>query len=406
MLNSLYNHQQKLLDLNPKKYLLAWSTGSGKTRAAIALGQKNSEKALVICPKSLVEQWREQVPEGWLVISKETFKRDWTKIGFYSCLIVDEFHYFSNYKSGLTKSLLAYINFFFPTHIYGLTATPYLSSTWNLYTYGLIFGKKWKWFNWNLAYFDQIKMGRYQTKSGAIKDRIVPVAKQLINGQSLEREVRRLVACLGGTVALEDCFDVPEQIFQVEHFELTKEQKTAIKEAWDPLPVVRYGKVAQICGGSLKSDGYNEDQYFKCEKLNRVIDLISEHKKIIVVCHYNNEIDLIQSKVKDKKVYIIRGDVKNRHEVVKEAEADDDCLVLIQAACSEGYELASFPLMVFYSYNPSLKDYVQLRGRILRANKLKKNVYLSLVVKDSIDEDIWDCVVNKKMDFQLEIYNK
>lgn len=402
----LYQHQQKLLDLNPKKYLLAWSCGAGKTKAAIALAEKNVSWVLVICPKSLVEQWKEQVPEGWKVISKETFKRDFCKLNRWNCLIIDEFHYFSNYKSQLTKSLLGYINIHKPEYIYGLTATPYLSSTWNLYTYGLIFGKKWNWLRWNLAYFDQVKMGKYQTKTGAIKDRIVPVAKQLIGKLSLEREVARLVACLGGTVALEDCFDVPEQIFQVEQFELTKEQKSAIKKAWDPLPIVRYGRAAQICGGSLKSDGYSEDQFFKCEKLNRALDLITEHKKIILVCHYNNEIEMIKSKVKGKNIYIINGDVKNRHEVVKKAEADDDCLVLIQAACSEGYELPSFPLMVFYSYNPSLKDYVQMLGRIQRAGKIKKNVYLSLVTKDSIDEDIWDCVVNKKMDFQLEIYNK
>lgn len=250
-------------------------------------------------------------------------------------------------------------------------------------------------------------MGKYQTRTGAIKDRIVPVPKQMINGQPLEKEIRRLVSVLGSTVALEDCFDVPEQIFQVEQFELTREQETAIKEAWDPLPIVRYGRTAQICGGSLKSDGYSKDQYFKSEKLNRVLDLIAEHKKIIVVCHYNNEIEMIKNKIQDeKKVYVIRGDVKDRHSVVKEADVSDNCLVLIQAACSEGYELPSFPIMVFYSYNPSLKDYVQIIGRIQRAGKIKKNVYLSLIIKDSIDADIYDCVVNKKMDFQLEIYNK
>lgn len=403
----LYDHQQKLLDINPTMHLLAWGTGTGKTRTAIELAYKNGEEALIICPKSLVSQWQEQVPDNWLVISKEQFKKKYRQINPYNCLIVDEAHYFANHKSGLTKALLDYIKLHKPKYRYLLTATPYLSSSWNLYSYGLIFGKDWTWFKWSQYYFKQVKMGKYQTRTGAIKDRIVPVPKQMINGQPLEKEIRRLVSVLGSTVALEDCFDVPEQIYQVEQFELTREQETAIKNAWDPLPIVRYGRTAQICGGSLKSDGYSKDQFFKSEKLNRVLDLIAEHKKIIVVCHYNNEIEMIKNKIQDeKKVYVIRGDVKDRHSVVKEADASDNCLVLIQAACSEGYELPSFPIMVFYSYNPSLKDYVQIIGRIQRAGKIKKNVYLSLVTKDSIDADIYDCVVNKKMDFQLEIYNK
>jgi superfamily II DNA or RNA helicase len=134
--------------------------------------------------------------------------------------------------------------------------------------------------------------------------------------------------------------------------------------------------------------------------------LISEHKKIVIICRYNAEIDYIKSKVDTKHVYIIRGDVKNRAEVVKQAESDDDCVVLINAACSEGYGLPSFPIMVFYSYDFSLKNYIQMLGRIQRAGHIKKNVYISLVVSKTVDEDIWDTVANKKMDFQCEIYGK
>lgn len=43
--------------------------------------------------------------------------------------------------------------------------------------------------------------------------------------------------------------------------------------------------------------------------------------------------------------------------------------------------------------------------QILRANKLKKNVYLSLVVKDSIDNDVFKCI-QAKQEFDISIYNK
>ena len=392
----LYAHQQKLIDLNPSKYLLSWGTGTGKTLAAITLAKQNNQRALVICPKSLIDQWREQVPADWLVLSKEQFKKNYKTIGSYACIIADEFHYFGNYKSQLTKALLAYIKTYRPEFIYGLTATPYMSTSYNLYTYGLIFGKAWDWYKWTMRYFSRVKTG----------SRAIFVQKKEVDGVPIAKEMARLVNVLGNTVALEDCFDVPEQIFEVESFDLTAEQKKAIKDSFDPLPIVRFSKESQICGGSLLGDAYTESQYFKSEKLNRVVDLIAEHKKIIVVCHYNNEIDVIASKVKDKKVYIIRGDVKNRSEVVKEAEADDNCVVLVNAACSEGYELPSFPIMVFYSYDWSLKNYIQMMGRIQRAGHIKKNVYLSLVVKGTVDEDIYKTVAIKKADFQIELYKK
>jgi superfamily II DNA or RNA helicase len=234
--------------------------------------------------------------------------------------------------------------------------------------------------------------------------RMVPMPKTTIDGVPFNTYIKTIINRLGNTVALEDCFDVPDQIFQTETFSLTKEQKKAIEDNFDTLPIVNFTRQQQICGGTLKSDGYTEDQFFKSEKLDRLLDIISEHEKLIVVCRYNNEIDYIKSKIKNKKVLVIRGDIKDRHSVCLEAETSNNCVVLIQAACSEGYELPSFPIMVFYSYDFSLKNYIQILGRIQRAGKLKKNVYLSLVVKDTVDEAIYKTVAIEKRDFQIELY--
>ena len=322
----LFKHQQDLIDENPKKWLLSWGTGTGKTFAAISLAKHNKQKALIICPKSLVEQWQYQVPEDWLVLSKETFKKHSPELPRYNLICCDEIHYFGNYKSQLTKSLLSYIKNYNPEYIYGLTATPYLSSSWNIYTYGLIFGRNWKWFDWNNKFFYKVKMG----------PRMIPMPRATIDGVPFNTYIKTIINRLGNTVSLEDCFDVPDQIFQTETFSLTKEQKKAIDDNFDPLPIVNFTRQQQICGGTLKSDGYTEDQFFKSEKLDRLLDIISEHDKLIVICRYNNEIDYIKNKIKNRKVLVIRGDVKDRHSVCLDAESSDNCVVLIQAACSEG----------------------------------------------------------------------
>jgi len=381
----LYKHQQDILDLAPKKYLLAWGTGSGKTVAALQLS--GNTRTLVIVPKSLKEQWQEQTDHR--VITKEQFKKYAKELKKYDCIIIDEAHYVAGHKSALHKAVLAYLKRFNPDKVYLLTATPYMSTPWNIYALANILGRDWKYHKFKYTFFNDVMM--YGRK--------VPIVKKNIEGQ-----IARLVSGLGNTVKMEDCFDVPEQTFLTEYFDMTREQKKAIAGLEDTAHIARWTKTHQICGGSLKSDGYTKDEYFKCEKLDRLLDLVKEHKKIIIICRYNNEIEYIKSKIK-KEVFVINGATRDRHALIKSVEQREQAVVIINAACSEGYELPSFPIMVFYSYDFSLKNYIQMIGRILRSNKLKKNVYISLVVRDSIDNDVYQCI-EKKQDFQVEIYKK
>ena len=124
-----------------------------------------------------------------------------------------------------------------------------------------------------------------------------------------------------------------------------------------------------------------------------------------IFCRYNLQIDSIKKTletIKDKKIFVIRGDVKNRDEVVQQVEAADDCVVLINASCSEGYELPSIGVILYASLSFSYKDYHQSKGRFLRINKLKKNVYIHLI-SGEIDEAVYASMM-KKQDFSIEIY--
>ncbi len=396
-----YTHQKIILELGPKKHLLAWGCGTGKTYTAIKLcGNKST---LVICPKSIKEQWFNEVEKHaeWSmgqVFTKEEFKKNHLRCGRFGCIIVDESHFFHGMtgfrkKSGMLKALLAYIKLHNPEKIYLLTATPYMSTPWNIYAAAQILGYNWDYKKYKEYFFSMVNFGgRFP----------VPVIKK-----NIEKDIANLVRRLGSTISLQDCFDVPEQTYQVEYFKLTAEQKKAI-EGLEEEGIARWTRIHQICGGTLKSDGYSANAEYECEKMDRVLQLAEEHDKLIIICRYNHEIEVIGNKIKQKlsKIYHkINGSVRNRHEIIKEAEKSKEAIVIIQASCSEGFELPSFPVMVHYSYDFSLKNAIQMQGRILRANHLKKNVYISLVVKGSIDEDVYKCIQAKK-DFDLEIYNK
>jgi superfamily II DNA or RNA helicase len=390
----MYKHQQDLIDLDPSKFLLSWECGTGKSRAVIELC-KLKEPILVICPKSLVDNWANEIKQwngiGFQVITKEGFRKLYKTLPRYNTIICDECQYFLGIKSQMSKALIAYIKVRQPKHTYLLTATPYMSTPWNIYTLAKILGFTWSYPTFRQKFFYEVKMG----------PRTVPIIKK-----GIEPAMAKLVQRLGSTVRMDECVDIPEQTFETEYFELTAEQKTAIKNLTDFLPIVKFTKVHQICGGTLKSDGYVPTAHYKAEKIERLTDLVNSVKKVAVICRYNAEIDYLGEIIgKTKKVFKITGREPERQKTVDEINASEECCVFISGGCSEGYNLPTIPMMIFYSYDFSLKNYIQVLGRIQRINAIKKNVYISLIVKGTIDEDIYKCILSKK-NFDVEIYAK
>jgi superfamily II DNA or RNA helicase len=91
--------------------------------------------------------------------------------------------------------------------------------------------------------------------------------------------------------------------------------------------------------------------------------------------------------------------------VVQAAEKEPQCIVLINAMASEGYQLPSFRVVVFASLDFSYKNYIQACGRNNRIDNPQRNVYITLVVKGGVDEDVYKSIL-KKQDFSLAIYNQ
>lgn len=394
----LYNHQKRILELNPAKSLLCWDTGTGKSLAAIALANKNSRQVLVIVPKALKEKWgRDLEIHGnkhtyWILRTKEEFKRDWKSLPA-ADIIVDEAHYFSGMKSQMYKDMLSYIKKHKPTHIWLLTATPYLSTPWNIYALAKILGHVWSYGMFDQKYFDR----------KLIFNRWIPSIKK-----GIEKEMAKLVQKIGNVVKLEDCVDVPDQVFEIEYFKETPKQ-TKRKEEIEELesnPIVKYTKLHEIENGILKGDEFVPDEFIDSDKMERIIELCKTNKKVAIICRYSLQIQNVFRNLKNeltKKIYIIEGAVKDRDAVVRAVDAAEEAVVIIQAQCSEGYELPSIGVILFASLSNSFKDYKQMLGRFLRINKLKKNVFIHLITKGDVDE-AWHGSIMRKEDFDIEIY--
>lgn len=397
-----FGHQKRFLAQNPDKRLLVWETGTGKTRTAIEWGgasAKYTYDTLVICPKALLKNWnREIIRWGginrWRIVSKEEFRRDWDKIQGFGQIIVDEAHYFSGINSQMSKSLDKYIKKHSVPRVLGLTATPYLSSPWNIYVLGKLFGAKgheWSYPYFSQKYFNMIKMG----------PRMVPIIKK-----GIEKDMAQKVAEIADIVKLADCIDVPPAVFETEYLTLSPSQEKEIKALNETNFISRWTKTHQLCGGGLKGDEYNPEVIIRdCPKRERLLSLLDGMRKAIVVCRYNHEIGQIKDEIGARPVFVINGEVQDKQSVLDAANAASDCVLIVNAACSEGWQAPTFDTMIWYSYDFSLKSYIQMRGRIQRIDAIHKCTYISLVIENTVDEAVYQAVVEKKQDFHIEIYN-
>lgn len=391
----LYAHQKKLVDLNPDRHLIAFDTGTGKTFTALSLAEKNKTVCLIIVPKHLVASWQRAIQSFTLphrIITKETFRRDWQKIGCYKGVIVDEAHNFFGYNSQMHHSLCKYLKDYQVNFRLFLTATPVTATPYSVFACARLMGYDWNWYSFTTKFFYKIKMGH----------RMVTKVRENMRGQLID-----LVKQMGTIVKIEDCIDMPEQVHERIDFDLTKDQAKAIKEIAEPVHIVRWTKMHQLENGTIKGDEYINDMFYDSLKSDYIVSLAGEHRKMAVFARYNLQLDLYKEKLESAgyTVFMIRGDVKNRDEIVQEVEKSDDCVVLINASCSTGYELPSVGMIVFASLSFSYLDYSQACGRFLRINKPKRNVYLHLVTKGGVDEGVYESISEKK-DFYIEMFGR
>lgn len=431
----LYQHQKDIIAEDLKKTGLFLGTGSGKTLTALMLAEGST---LVICPKTQKEDknWEREfmrmhhpivstrtTEERNLVvayriskltiISKEEFRRDWEELPRFDTVIVDETHTCLGVTpntrqrkkqiipkaSQLYEALDEFIKKTNPDRIYLCTAT-IMRSPMTVWGASQILGYKdangdaWDFYDFRRRFYTRLPMpGRevYQAKSDdATKDMLASLVKKL-----------------GYTGRLEDFFDVPAQTYKTINVELSELQKMRIKDMSleYPEPIVRVGKIHQIENGVLAGDEFSNGEHFHTEKLDKIWEISLEFPRFIIFAKYRAQIDAIAAsfREKGKNVLTLTGDTKDRGEVILTANKAKECVFIAQAQISAGWELPEYPCMVFASRTYSFVDYDQAIGRIQRANNIKKNLYIHLVVKGGVDEAVHDTLENKK-DFNERIY--
>lgn len=375
--------------------MLVWSTGSGKTNALLALVQKNARNVLIIVPKGLREQWSVKVREFGVgvparIVTKEEFRRDAATMGGYDAVVIDELHHFSGYKSQMHKALVKYLKRTQPRFVWSGTATPYRREPFNIYALALIHGVVLDWIRFRGEYYQPRYLG-------------VRMIWEPRTDEETRKRLWELLAQFSDFVKLEDCFDMPEQLDEEpEMLELSAEQKKAIKELRlvETNPLVLCGKIQQIESGFMYGDEFTPTRHFETAKKARIIELAEENPKLLVFCRFTEQIHAIARDLKTEgyNVLTITGENSAEHFTVSQkAEDTSACVLIAQESCATGWETPSFPVVVYASMNYGLLDMIQSRGRVIRANKLSRHVFVYLL-GGAVDKAVVECL-GRKADF-------
>lgn len=408
----LTDFQNKIIEEKRQKVLLGLGTGTGKTKTALSLLDPN-DTTLIIAPLQQIadkswefENAKWEINRKFDIISKDKFRNEFLKGNIkrnYTALIVDEAHYFFTGVSTQTRSVKKQITpkvsgLYYSLHsfiadnpqlkIIFCTATPLATNNpMMLLALAWLMGKNWDYFKFKEKFYSSFKRG------------FVTFYKPISNPE-IESTLKKGLRPFGYFGTLFDFENVPEQSYIEKHFSLTKEQTLAIKnlKANESDPNKVPAKIRQIENGIMYTP--EGPVFIKNQKNEYIIERANEFPKMIIFANWIAQIDSISSDLNKNgfKVLKLFGGLKKeeRQSVIEQAEKLEKVIVVAQSSISSGYNLPSIPVMIFASHSPLHRDRIQGEGRILRAGHLKKNLYISLVLKNGYDEKCYKSVINGK----------
>ena len=282
-----------------------------------------------------------------------------------------------------------------PERLYLLSATP-VPKPMSMWGIGILFGQKWDFREFRDAFYFEARMG------GA---RRIWLPKKT---EEAKQRLANLIQKFGYTGGLTDFFDVPEQTHKVVTVELSDEQKREMKllskEEADPL--VRRARLRTIENGVLYGKQITElagkvdvlskmTRIFKSEKIPYIVERAQEFPKLLIFANYTAQILEIAKALRKEghEVSVLNGQTKNRNFIKEVNDSPKPHIIVAQSSISSGYELPTFPCVIYASKSYRYVDYEQSLGRVLRANKLKKNLYIHLVV-EGCDKDCHDSIMS------------
>lgn len=380
----LLSHQQRIININPKKAILNWEMRVGKTLPAVVWIDlpEQAGNTYIITLKKNKQEWVNMGTKA-IVITKEEFKRMSHTILNPTAIVVDEAHYFASGlfikgRSQLSATLYELLKKYPDCHILLLTATPIRQNAWSLHTLLCYIGIYYPWKEWRGEFFVK-EEHRFLKRQPWMKAGEVPMA--WMPKRDWRMNIRKYIEVHTDIVSLRDIVeDLPpaeSRIIKVKGEKYKKPKDEIV--TWT-----------------------HEHKHEQKGKVNEILEL--GYRKVIIVCMYTSQIDeLVRELSSEKPVFVLDGRTKDQSAVIATAQASDECYLICQSAMGETWDGWMFGCMVFVSMSHSCYQYTQMMGRQRHPKHLKvtETIYL---IGGKWDQRIYDNVVTMGRDFNPHIY--
>lgn len=430
-----YEHQIKAFEFcrTLDNSALLMEQGTGKTLVAIALlghwaKTEGLQRALIVAPKSVMPEWQRQLEEladfphrlilltGSLEERKEqllksssgeealqvavvNYEATWRMIEELKSwgpqiVIADESQKIKNIKAQQTKAVITLGKI--AKHRLILTGTPVTQSPLDFFAQyrfldPRIFGTSFTTFRSRYAI-----MGGYG-------------GYQVISYRNLE-ELAAKAHSIAFRVTKEECLDLPETINQFVYADLEAETKklyqTLRKEAiikfseteqvTAPIVLTELLRLQQITGGFISTgeNSYKQVSQAKLQVAKELLEEIKEtNKKVVIFARFIPEVEALAKIAQDlgMSTFALTGQasMEARQQALKDFQLGDLQVFVAQIATGGvGITLTAADTAIFYSTDFSLANYEQAKARLHRIGQKNSVVYIHIMAKDTIDEEV------------------
>lgn len=460
---SPYDHQAVALDAGHEQEFFAqfMEMGTGKTKVVIdeialcAQDKGCDYKVLVVCPKTIVGTWKNELRK-WLSPQLTTYVKRMSsgekgidqlmrmiqnialiKVGIvnyerlgdlkeaigvmeFDLIIVDESQAIKSGSAQRTKTLVE----IGPTakRRIILTGTPVANSLMDLY--------------WQFEFLSPGSLG-YSTEY-AFEHAFANIKKVRnwteITGYKNLDELKERVARHAFVVTKDQCLDLPPKVYETRVVDMGKQQRRMYSEMVDwflaqmemeagdtgvveaRAAIAKIMRLRQITQGFFRNtngEGETQGDYIaipdgegKLQALLEIIEDIGAEQKILVWAPFKFDIHRIEKALKERGVACatLCGDTPQRdRDTVEERFNNSDLRVLIGEAGTGGLGLTLIgrkempcSTVVYYGNDYSLIKRQQSEDRAHRIGQTRSVTYIDLVCSESIDEEIAERLQEKK----------
>lgn len=461
-MQSLFKHQKDAVDFavrNNGCCALYHDPGLGKTRTCLEIFKRYRQvnpalRLLVVCPLSLVNSaWGEDIkkftefssmplkeiknekPDIIIVnyealISKKYLPKIMSMVfGNSFMCVLDESSRLKNNKSVTTKTVLEIAEYF--RYRVVASGTPMPNSEAELwgqirFVNPDILHKSFYAFRNTYFHLERFGERRYLSGQFVSKHEMREILSQGWKYTITAENRRRLmeeVSPVTHWVKKHEALDLPEKIDEVREVELSSKEEAAYEEMRDFLiteiegteitaqvALAKLMKLRQATSGffySDKGEAVAIDHPTKLKELEEILEELG-NQQVIIWVQFHEEVRAIEKMITEKygseQVTTLYSDTKDRDDSISRFKNGSvRYLIAHPRSAAHGLTFVGCKTMVFYSLDYSYEAHAQARDRIHRIGQRNSCLYIYIVARETIDEELVK-VLQKKQGLQDAVY--